>query len=131
MLVLARRLNERIVIPCIRAAVQVVGIQSGQVRLGIEAPADVKVFREEVLPSDTVLASARSSGAEWHGRLADTAHELTMLRRQLRGKLSAAAAATLMRIDRDLAQLAREVCELPDDSPQQSGETAPPLSGRR
>jgi hypothetical protein len=35
------------------------------------------------------------------------AREVTTLRRQLRGKLPASAAAALFRIDRDLAELAR------------------------
>ena len=41
MLVLSRRLNERILLPTVPAAVQVVSIKPGVVRLGIEAPAQV------------------------------------------------------------------------------------------
>lgn len=47
MLVLTRKLHETIVIgDAIR--VSVVGIRGGQVRLGIEAPGDVKIVREEL-----------------------------------------------------------------------------------
>jgi len=47
MLVLSRKLNESIVIgKDIR--VTVVGFRGNQVRIGIEAPEHVKVFREEV-----------------------------------------------------------------------------------
>jgi carbon storage regulator len=110
MLVLARRLNERIIVPCVQAAIQVVGIQGGIVRLGIEAPADVKVFREEVLQKERVVdspAECTSTGEEATGSLTDTAQELSELRRQLRGKLPASAAAALFRIDRALNDLAR------------------------
>jgi carbon storage regulator CsrA len=48
MLVLSRRLNERIVFPSISATVQIVAIKPGVVRLGIDAPPEVTVLREEV-----------------------------------------------------------------------------------
>jgi carbon storage regulator len=48
MLVLSRKCNETIVIgDSIR--IKVVGISGNQVRLGIEAPSDVRVMREELL----------------------------------------------------------------------------------
>jgi len=47
MLVLTRKLHETIVIgDAIR--VSVVALRGGQVRLGIEAPGDVKIVREEL-----------------------------------------------------------------------------------
>jgi len=48
MLVLSRRLYEKILFPGFDTSVQVVGIKPGQVRLGIEAPEEVRVLREEV-----------------------------------------------------------------------------------
>jgi len=48
MLVLSRKLNEKIVIDG-GIVVTVVKIEGGQVRIGIEAPSHVKVFREEIL----------------------------------------------------------------------------------
>ncbi len=50
MLVLSRKVNEKIVIDG-GIVVTVVKIEGGQVRLGIEAPKQIKVFREEVLES--------------------------------------------------------------------------------
>jgi carbon storage regulator len=47
MLVLTRKQNERIVIAG-EIVVQVLDVTGGRVRLGIEAPADVPVWREEV-----------------------------------------------------------------------------------
>src|SRR6202043_1902567 len=48
MLVLSRRLNEKIVFPESNTVVQVVGVKPGVVRLGVRAPAEVTVLREEV-----------------------------------------------------------------------------------
>lgn len=47
MLILARRLNERIIIGD-EIRVSVVEIKGDQVKLGIDAPRDVKVYRQEV-----------------------------------------------------------------------------------
>jgi carbon storage regulator len=49
MLVLARKLGESIVIGD-RIVVTVVKLDHGQVRLGIEAPREIAVFREEIAP---------------------------------------------------------------------------------
>ncbi len=48
MLVLSRRLNEKLLFPGFETAVQIVGIRAGTVRLGIEAPDEVRVLRAEV-----------------------------------------------------------------------------------
>ena len=50
MLVLTRRVNEKVVLPSLGVTVLVLSASRGAVRLGIEAPAEVKVFREELLP---------------------------------------------------------------------------------
>ena len=49
MLVLSRKLKEKIVLPTVRTAIQVVEIKGGVVRLGIEAPPEVTILREEVV----------------------------------------------------------------------------------
>ena len=49
MLVLSRKLNEKIVING-NIVVTVVKIDRNQVRLGIEAPNEVPVYREEIVP---------------------------------------------------------------------------------
>jgi len=48
MLVLSRRVGERIFIPSIGAYVKVLAVKGGTVRLSIEAPAEVLVLREEL-----------------------------------------------------------------------------------
>src|SRR5262249_53679106 len=48
MLVLSRRLNEKVLFPTLNTAVQVVSIKGGSVRLGIEAPPEVTILRAEL-----------------------------------------------------------------------------------
>jgi carbon storage regulator len=49
MLVLSRRLNEKIVLPGLGVTIQVLGFRRGAVRLGIAAPPEVTVLRQEVV----------------------------------------------------------------------------------
>jgi carbon storage regulator len=48
MLVLSRKPGERILVPYCELAVTVLAIEGNNVRLGISAPADIAVYREEV-----------------------------------------------------------------------------------
>ena len=48
MLVLSRKLGERIRVPDCALTVTVLAVEGKTVRLGISAPADVAVYREEV-----------------------------------------------------------------------------------
>jgi carbon storage regulator CsrA len=49
MLVLSRRLHEKVVLPELGITVEVVAVRPGVIRLGIVAPSAVKVVREELL----------------------------------------------------------------------------------
>jgi carbon storage regulator len=48
MLVLSRKLGQRLVVPHLQLAVTVLAIKGQAVRLGISAPEDLAVYREEV-----------------------------------------------------------------------------------
>lgn len=56
MLVLSRKVGERILLGD-QIRITVVRVSGGGVRLGIEAPSDIPVVREEVLRDDQALAS--------------------------------------------------------------------------
>src|SRR5262249_1142200 len=86
MLVLSRKLNEKIVLPGLHVAVQVVGIRPGVVRLGIEAPPEVTVMREEVLVrgGDTAPPPARPGKQPKALIVEDNADERELLARCLR-----------------------------------------------
>ena len=64
MLVLSRKLKEKLLLPAIGTAVQVLEIKRGVVRLGIEAPPEVAVLREEV-------ANPLAAGGPGQGRRGD------------------------------------------------------------
>jgi carbon storage regulator CsrA len=125
MLVLTRRLKEKIVFPSIQTEVQILGMKGGQVRLGIEAPAQVAVLREE-LTGQQETWDANGAAAEWspagseslrevghrlRNRLNDVGLNLAVLRQQLRQDQAAVADLTIIRIEDDLQQLRRELEE--------------------
>jgi carbon storage regulator CsrA len=64
-LVLSRRLNEKVVLPDLGVTIQVVAIQGGLVRIGIAAPPEVRIVREElrltVRPKNGDLAVVRTA----------------------------------------------------------------------
>jgi carbon storage regulator len=62
MLVLSRKLNEKIVIDG-GIVVTVVKIDRNQVRLGIEAPGNVRIFREEIAAAVASASSERPVGS--------------------------------------------------------------------
>ncbi len=63
MLVLSRKLGEKIVIGE-NIVVTVVKIDRNQIRIGIEAPQEVPVYREEISPTRVVPAKPSSSANE-------------------------------------------------------------------
>jgi carbon storage regulator CsrA len=55
-LVLTRRPHEKIVLPGLHVTLQVVAVKGGVVRIGIEAPPDVRVLREELVDQSWAAA---------------------------------------------------------------------------
>jgi carbon storage regulator len=71
MLVLSRKLDEAIIIDG-NIRIRVVGIRGNHVRLGIEAPDSVKVFRQELLDRadrELELAGQSANGGTAGGRV--------------------------------------------------------------
>ena len=122
MLVLSRKQNEKVVFPGIGATVQVVAIKGSTVRLGIDAPPEVEVWREEL------WGAARAKAANgpqrlpaplrpWpdglerllEKRLGIAGKGLAVLREQLKGDLSLDAILTLDEVEAELEQLRERV----------------------
>jgi carbon storage regulator CsrA len=61
MLVLSRRPNQKIVLPSIHTSVQVVAVKQNVVRLGIDAPEQIAIFREELLQRGAFSAESCKS----------------------------------------------------------------------
>ena len=50
MLVLSRRVGERIVVPGLDVELTIISVEGGRVRLGIAAPHQISIRRQEQLP---------------------------------------------------------------------------------
>ena len=66
MLVLSRRLNEKIVLPGLNLTIQVVAIKPGVVRIGIQAPPDIPIMRDELLDRAQTPATTRTCPSDRH-----------------------------------------------------------------
>jgi carbon storage regulator CsrA len=108
MLVLSRKTKQTIVLPSLGITVHVLGVKKGSVRLGIEAPPEVPVFRGE-LPVRTdewaAVQAGPQNGAEGvgvgpdvrlKGHLTTTGVGLGLLRLQLDAGLLSEAKETLV-----------------------------------
>ena len=92
MLVLSRRQNEKILLPSIQASIEVLDIRGDRVRLGINAPADVTILREEVVKREGYVAPAAEAKAPLPAPVDHTAEEeLRRQRHQLRNQLNFAS----------------------------------------
>jgi carbon storage regulator CsrA len=139
MLVLSRRVNEQIVFPNLSTIVRVVAMKAGTVRLGIQAPENVEVFREEVLDPKVCEEIARGRSApvatpalrhllhQLNNRLNAGGIGLALLRRQLELGRTAEIANTLDRLEQELAALRQAVAAAEPDAPPDRDE----LSRRR
>jgi len=113
MLVLTTRLHDKLIFPDFGASVEVVGLPSGAVRLGIDAPEHVRVLR------DALPDRLREWGADeptlhqinglMEKRLEITRQGLDELRQHLQNGDTEDAEAVLDKIDEDLLLLRRRV----------------------
>jgi carbon storage regulator CsrA len=130
MLVLARRLHERIVIPSICTAIEVTALKPGFVRLGIEAPPDVTVLREEVYRRAAAAGKAaelpEGAGPEarlvrarqvWRHRLNNLTLGLALLRQQLPAAAAVEARGTLDGLEAEVRALCAELQALLEEEP--------------
>lgn len=128
MLVLSRKLNEKILLPGTKTAIQIVGIKPGVVRLGIDAPPEVVVLREEIPdrssewlpPVRTVPVQEeklKAVGDLADNRLKMARTELGILRRQLQEGLLLDAEITLEKLDEDIRSLRQRVQNVTHESP--------------
>jgi carbon storage regulator CsrA len=127
MLVLTRRLKQKIVFPSIPAEIQVLGIRGDQVRLGIEAAPQIAVLREELAgqPGSENDSGAFCSGAFWsenpessrefihqlRNRLNDLGLNLAILRQRVHQGQTENADLIINRIEEELRRLRQELEE--------------------
>jgi carbon storage regulator CsrA len=122
MLVLSRRPNERVLLPGLDVAVQVLSLKPGVVRLGVEAPEGVAIFREEVWrrlgqtatdahspPTPAVERALAELNHMLRNRLNVTSIGMALLRRQLEERLAQEAHVTIDKLTQDLEMLQERV----------------------
>jgi carbon storage regulator CsrA len=119
MLVLSSRVHEKIVLPGLHTSIEVVAIQPGTVRLGIEAPEEVRILRQG-LP-DRVAEWGPDPAAQadpptllqisqlLDRRLEVARKGLEELRTRLRGGEAEDAETLLDKLDEDLHLLRRRL----------------------
>ena len=130
MLVLARQLNQRIVLPTVPATIEVVSIKPGNVRLGIDAPPEVVILREEVLrrggvPSVPLLSARTDEEARLarikhilRNRLDNVALGLDLLSQQLQSSPQLGLATMIRRMEDEVRTLDRQMKAVLDDLPE-------------
>ncbi len=126
MLVLSRKKNEKIWFPAFNTAVEVVEIHGGTVRLGVQAPREVTVLREEVPDKQAEWAAVIPPPPEWRrllfNRLNLTESGLVLVSQQLQsGQLQ--DAQTILEKLREECRLLRR--RLEDDVGKRPPEEAP------
>jgi carbon storage regulator CsrA len=129
MLVLSRRINDKLLFPSINTAVQILSVKCGTVRLGIEAPPEVPVLRAELqnrapkrdaTPSLAALAESRLRTLRHllRNRLSVTTVGLGVLRQQVQAGLTADMERTIAKMEEDM-QLLRQRLESEAETPPQ------------
>jgi len=110
MLVLSRRTNEKLVFPTLGVTIHVVRVQGNTVRIGIDAPPDVRVFREEVAQRPgSVMPEVQSSRHDLRNRFNKLGLSLHLIQKQLDVGHHAEAAARLEKVLPLLEALEREL----------------------
>lgn len=112
MLVLSRRKDEKLVFPNLQIEVQVLRVSGNVVRLGVKAPADIRILRDELVEKLEAAvsavpqtASSRSLRHEMRNRMNTLNVALHLLERQLEAGMLQHADATLQKALAEVARL--------------------------
>lgn len=110
MLVLSRRADEKIVFPAIGVTVHLLRIKGNVVRIGIDAPPELVVLRQELEKSGVrpQPAATRSGTHEICNRLSKISLGLHLFQKQREARMLAAADETLAKVLSGLEALDRE-----------------------
>jgi carbon storage regulator CsrA len=118
MLVLSRKENEKVLFPHLGIALQILRLGGGKVRLGIEAPGDVSVVRQEIASSEQIAEFAerlkRSVGSNSHevrNRLHATLLGLCLVQKQLTRNLVEDAEESLEQLIANMQGLDSELAK--------------------
>lgn len=130
MLVLSRRQDDKVVFPNLGITVKVLRLRGNVVRLGIDAPSDVKILREEIAGQPTASVAddpdtdpeIRRLRHELHNRLHTAKAALNVLQRKLGTGGATDGETALQRALSELAALDRSVSLKSESSAASVGE---------
>jgi carbon storage regulator CsrA len=122
MLVLTRRLHEKVLLPDIRTSVEVSAIKGNIVRLAFQAPSGVTILREELYAAGVRAGSRGQPLGERFGTLRGI---LACLRSQAEQGTTALLLATIDRLEQEIALLRQSIGAA--ESPRRTGENAETL----
>jgi len=125
-LVLSRRLKEKLLIPCVRTAIQVIAASPGSVRLGINAPSYVAVLREELVPPESFPDPATEARDSLINRLNNLSLGLALASRHARAGKAEELLAALDGLGREFQFLCEQLACVPERA---RGLEQPPVAG--
>ncbi len=105
MLVLSRRPDEKILLPTVPVLIKVISSNTGLVRLGFDAPADVPILREELTHGESSVPE-EAEAPTLRQRIASLALAVTLLRIQLKD-CDPLVRKTLDRLEEEIQALRR------------------------
>ena len=111
MLVLTRKTNEQILIPDVNLAIRVVEVRGGAVRLGVQAPKDLQVIREELRTQHTVFGRLLRKKSPWHAirnELQRVALSMALLRSNVNNGADRATIDANLRTLEDIFEIIRQ-----------------------
>jgi len=109
MIVLSTRQHDKIKFPDFDATIEVIALQQGTVRLGVDAPEHVRVLREALPDHGAPPASLHQLNKLMEKRIEITRQGIDELRQYLKQGKTENAEAVLEKIDEDLHLLRRRV----------------------
>jgi carbon storage regulator CsrA len=98
MLVLSRRLNETIVLPTVGITVHILGVKGNVVKVGIDAPPEVKILREELAQPEAEAGRRPSRTHALRNRLNKVSLSLHLFERQWQAGRLDEAGTTLNKV---------------------------------
>lgn len=113
MLVLSRKENQRVLFPNLGITCEIVKIAGNAVRVGIDAPDDVRIVREEIAGTDVLeqAQQTRQRSHELRNRLNRAGLALHVVQKQLDRGLSDQAQQTLERALHEFSELDQLVAD--------------------
>ena len=117
MLVLTRRENEKIIFPDVDISVEVVSISGSRARLGVRAPSDIRILRQEIAEDSSQAARPKPRSQQGgnplshsvRNRLNAASIAAQLLRRQMEHALYSNADETARMLLEELGELNQEL----------------------